>query len=353
MELPEVAGPIVDLPIGTHTRFVGDLHLGDGGRNDAFGRPRSGDERLVALLRECPGECDAVVFMGDALDVPQAFTLSRILRAHGPVIAAMRELARSPVRVIFVRGNHDFRVDYEGLFPGALACEALTLGGREGILAWHGHQLDRYCQPEAPTHRLATTLHHGFERLVGFEFRVPLHEYDSRGNRLMHWVGGQYGAHLRRMARLYRRMGLVERAEGCEAFIHYWSRSVWGDPHAQFEPTARRIRQGPCRAIVGGHTHLPGVVDLGGGQALVNAGSWTFGASEIATWDGADFEALDHGSGERFGDSRYAWMAAGHDPGDFFAWWAAHYQGWLSFTAPRGPGHPATRAGGEEQKKPP
>jgi UDP-2,3-diacylglucosamine pyrophosphatase LpxH len=313
---------IVRLGAGNVTRFVGDLHLGDGARNDAFGND---DARLARFLADCETACDAVVFMGDAFDLPQAFSERRVGRAHPRVVQAIERLA-SRVQVVFVLGNHDWTVDYEHLLSGVRACVELEVGDVRVI---HGHQLDRYCHPGRRGHRLKVSLHHLAERLFGFEFRVPLWEHDTWQNRVAHCLGAAYGRHLRRAAALYRVLGLDERAMECEAFIDYWSRAVWGDPHGLFEPATTAIRSGNHGALVCGHTHLPGVVDLGGCH-YANAGSWTFGRSEYVEWDGARLYARTT-IGESVGDKNYHWMLGGETRGDFFDWWATHYEGWLRF----------------------
>lgn len=304
-------------------RFVGDLHLGDGSSHDSFRRE---DRRLIAFLRECEGACDAVVFMGDALDIPQAWTLRRALRAHPGVVRTIRSLA-SRVQVVFVRGNHDWNVDYERVFPGASVCVELRVGETRVM---HGHQLDRYCRPEHEGHQLQMKLHHLAERAFAFHFRLPIHEHDTWQNHAAHWLGGRYGHHLRRMSRIYRALGLVDRAESHEAFIHYWSRALWGDSCALFEPATRWVREEAAPALVCGHTHLPGVVEVEGGT-YVNAGSWAFGAADYAQWDGESFSALDYATGESHGDRHYRWMLEGEDRGDFFTWWDRHYRGRFRF----------------------
>ena len=126
----------ISLPEGSVVRFVGDLHLGDGGSNDTFG---GRDKVLADFLDSCVGRCDAVVFMGDALDVPQSWTAARILRAHPLACAAITDLCEQQT-VCFIRGNHDWTVDYTDIFPQSRVCETVSVGG---VLAMHGHQLDR------------------------------------------------------------------------------------------------------------------------------------------------------------------------------------------------------------------
>lgn len=111
-------GDTVVLDAAPVVRFVGDLHVGDGGHNDGFGRK---DGELEAYLERSAATCDALVVMGDALDVPQALGARRALRAHPRVRAALAAAARR-TRVLFLCGNHDPTADYARLFPGARAC---------------------------------------------------------------------------------------------------------------------------------------------------------------------------------------------------------------------------------------
>ncbi len=307
-------------------RFVGDLHLGDGGRNDAFG---PNDSILTRFLRECRSCCDSVVFMGDAFDPPQAWSVRRIARAHESVLRAIEELSEH-VRVIFIRGNHDWNVPYDRLFRRAHVCEELIVGD---ALVLHGHRFDRYCHPNNRFHRYKIAVHHLAERVFHFEFRVPLSDHDCWQNRVGHWLGHKYALYLRRKADRQRSRGAWSNAAACEDFINYWSRAVWGDPHALFVPAAEFIGREPYRALVCGHTHLPGIVELEAGR-YVNAGSWTFGAAQTATWDGKRFSVWDHVQKVEIRDEHYRWMLNGPDRGDFFVWWKQHYRGFLRFRDP-------------------
>ncbi|MCC7078896.1 MAG: metallophosphoesterase family protein [Acidimicrobiia bacterium] len=319
--------PVPRLPAGTAACFVGDLHLGDGAGNDLF---TDKDSTLVPYLESCPDRFDAVVFMGDVIDIPQGWSARRILAAHADVAAGIESLT-AKLPVYFVRGNHDWRVDYPRLFPGATHCDEMHVGE---VLVWHGHRLDRYCHPERRSYPAQVGLHHLAERLFGFEFRVPLHEHDTAQNRFVHWAGYHYARHLRRRAAAARARGDAETAADCEEFISYWSRAVWGDPHAYFEPVSAFLTDGPHEAVVCGHTHLAGIVGIGD-RTYVNAGSWTFGACEVAELDGTAFSVVDVASGREIGDESYRWMCDGDDPGDYFAWWDSAYLGRLRFRNPR------------------
>ncbi|MGQ0826719.1 MAG: hypothetical protein ACT4OX_17120 [Actinomycetota bacterium] len=238
--------------------------------------------------------------------------------------------ASEAVQVVFVRGNHDWSVDYEATFAKTRACEDLLIGD---VLVRHGHQYDTRCEPHTRSYQRQMVLHHLAERAFGFEFRTPLHDHLTWQNRVGHWLGHGYGRYRMAKADRLRRKGRDAKAAHCEGFVTYWSRSVWGDPHDAFRPIATALRGGPYRAIVCGHTHLPGVAGLDG-RHYVNAGSWASRAAQAAAWDGVEFSVNDFGTGASIGDEHYGWMLDGDDPGDFFDWWAQHYRGRLRFGPP-------------------
>lgn len=301
--------------------------MGDGARNDLFAGK---DGTMISYLGSRPDRFDAVVFMGDVIDIPQGWTARRILSAHPEVAACIDRLTRK-MPVYFVRGNHDWHVDYGKIFPHSTHCDEMHIGD---VLVWHGHRLDRYCHPERRSYPVQVGLHHLAERLFGFEFRVPLHEHNTVQNRFVHWAGYHYARHLRKKAAAARARGDEETAADCEEFISYWSRAVWGDSHAFFTPVSELLRDGPYEAVVCGHTHVGGLVEIDE-RTYVNAGSWTFGACEVAEFDGTRFSVIDVASGNEIADESYGWMLDGEEPGDYFAWWDQAYLGRLRFRNPR------------------
>lgn len=308
---------------GAVVRFVGDVHMGDGGRSDLF---RGKDDLFVATLAAAGAECDLVVFMGDAVDLPQAFLVRRVAAAHPEAFRALEDLTRR-TEVVFLRGNHDWNVHYDALFPAGRTCERLELGD---VLACHGHQLDNANRDPGGAGYFAKLAAHAMaERVFNFEFRVPLQRFDTPQNRVAHWLGYQ-------LARVLRRRG----TPGAEEFIHHYSRTVWGDVEAVFEPAMEAVRTGPHRALVIGHTHTPGLAEIDGDRRYVNAGAWAHRGAHLATWDGTRFRVEDAVSGREIRDEHFSWMLAGEDPGDFFEWWRRHYRGRLRFEFPEFPEEP-------------
>src|SRR6185503_843248 len=62
--------------------IISDLHLGDGTRSDAF---MGKDKELLSFLEKVRSEGAHLVVGGDAIDFPQAWSFTRILRAHSAV----------------------------------------------------------------------------------------------------------------------------------------------------------------------------------------------------------------------------------------------------------------------------
>lgn len=116
--------------------FVSDVHLMgiDDPRMDAF----------ADFLRSWIGRMDMVVLLGDIFDFYYGFR-GVVFWEHIAPLAAMRDLVQAGVRVVFVEGNHEFRIA-EACRKG-LGVETLpgtgevTVGGRRIYLS-HGDLAD-------------------------------------------------------------------------------------------------------------------------------------------------------------------------------------------------------------------
>lgn len=314
------------IPIDQKIWFISDLHLGDGTRSDVFfGK----DRHLVALIERIEQQRGILVVNGDAMDFHQAITFTRILKAHEQLLGAMSRLARDG-RLVYVVGNHDYDI---GLYRNLLhfrVCHDLHVGDR--ILVQHGYQYDALMAHEMDGLHLVTKLHHAIERYFDTWMRIPLGEFYTLGNRAMFWVihkmalAGHYATGALRL------VGYPGPRENLDRFLTHWTHSNLGDPMEIFGPAARRVREDRWDFLVCGHSHLPGVVELGGGRAYANTGSWTFGAAQYLFWDGARFECRDWISGRVYGDELYRPILEGViAERDYWCWWRENYMGWLRF----------------------
>jgi len=311
---PKLFESHVELDPNAPVLLLSDLHFGDGSKTDLFAGQ---DDALIAFVEEQRDLVATIVFLGDILDMPQAWSLRRVLRAHRKLIGYLRELAQTQ-RVIFVRGNHDWSVDYEDLFPGATRSEAVLIGAR--ALAWHGHQVDLHMNPGVESSARTTYLHAIAERMAGCRLVPPLEQHDSTANRIGLSLAVAWARVLIARAALLRRVGRVHRAAELETSVRYLARSVSGDPADLFGATKRVLLGKDFDTIVCGHSHEPGVVQTPSG-VYANTGTWACGTRSYATWNGQRIVVHDVDSGRAIGDERYVSVPDDTVPQDLFDWW--------------------------------
>ncbi len=300
--------------------FISDLHLGDGTASDVFfGK----DQQLVALIRRCEREGAVLVVNGDAMDFHQAWSFTRILRAHQELLGAMSRLGRQG-RLYYVYGNHDHDISLYREVLNFRVCEELELGDR--VLVQHGYQYDPYIGTALHGSHVATKVHHALERWLGTWLRIPLGEFYTRGNRVSFWL-------FHKIALVSWLIGgLTGTRAATQHRLDHWARSNMGDPMCIFKPAFERVRSDRWPYIVCGHSHLPGIVPVAPGRAYVNTGSWTFSSSQYVRWDGASFECKDWITGRTFGAELYQPLVEGWlDGRDYWTWWRENYMGWLRF----------------------
>ena len=304
---------------------ISDLHLGDGTPSDTF---LAKDRQLLALLDQIREEGATLVVAGDAIDFAQGWTFARILRAHGPVLRALSELADRG-RMIYIYGNHDHDLQlfqYVLRFPVVAGVE---LGDR--ALIQHGYEYDWLIGPDLKQSELKTLVHHLVERALGTWIRPPLEHHYSLVNRLAYWLLHKVVWGSRGLSAVRRLLGDRQAGARDEAELAYWLRSELGDPGDMFRPVARALAGGDWEVLICGHSHMPGVVDLPGGR-YVNTGSWTFNASTTLRWEAGELSLFEWMTGREHGDAAYRPLVEGAlDGATFDDWWADNYMGWLRF----------------------
>jgi len=310
----------------TRIYIVSDLHLGDGSNTDAF---MGKDEELIAFLEMVREEEAHLVIAGDAIDFHQAFSMSRVLKAHAKLFG---ELARQSQErgITYIWGNHDYDIS---LFRDLLrfdVCSSLQIG--EDVLVQHGYEYDPYIEVNPSASHRVTIAHHLVERLFDTWIRLPLENFYTMGNRVTFWVVHKVAVLGHIWGKLCDAIGRPQWAEGLRAYDRYWIQSQLGDPGAVFSHVRSHMeRAGPC-TLVTGHSHLPGRVELGPGKTYVNTGSWTFGSSQYALWDGDEVRVFDWIKGyecddrayRRLLDERYRTVM-------YLDWWRENYLGWLRY----------------------
>jgi UDP-2,3-diacylglucosamine pyrophosphatase LpxH len=306
---------------------VSDLHLGDGSPTDAFcGK----DELLLEVVEQARAANARLVINGDAIDFAQAGDLTPVVRAHGPLLRALSDMAaRGPDEVVYVLGNHDddFHV-YSDLLRFRV-CTRLYVG--DDIVIEHGHRFDPWIGEDLRRGAAATALHHALERWLGTWLRLPLQDFYTPANRAALWLCHKYAVWLRLSGALLHVLGLRERAARRMEVVEFWTRNEAGDPMKMALPALEWAKGARLRAVVCGHSHMPGLIERDG-SCYVNTGSWTFGWAALTTLHEGRFEVRDVRSGRVHTDTLYRRLLEGHlDALSFERWWRNEYLGWFRF----------------------
>lgn len=306
--------------------LVSDLHLGDGTHSDTFLRK---DREFLSFLRKVRADGAHLVIAGDAVDFHQAWFITRILRAHAEVIGEISKIAAEQ-GVTYIWGNHDHDIS---MFRDILrwdVCSTLEIGDR--VIVRHGYEYDPYIGPNLDQSHFFTRVHHSLERLLETWMRLPLEHFYSWPNRASFWCFHKAGLLMRLWGQLNAALGHPEVGRRQEEFLKFWTQAQLGDPQCIFEAIRASLERGDADWIITGHSHLPGVVEVAQGRRYANTGSWTFGNSQYAVWDGNQVTVRDWISGKTYDDRLYQpLMDRRFKHMGFEEWWRENYLGWLRY----------------------
>lgn len=229
--------------------FISDVHLK--GVDDARTRP------FVEFLRSWKGRTEALVLLGDLFDFYYGFK-SVVYWQHLPAFAAIDELVRDGIRVIFVEGNHEFRV--AEAFRGAWGIETFE---SEGEVVFRGKRV---------------LLCHG-----------DLADPKDRGYRFLHWalrnpltaaIGGMVPPSIAmRVAKLA--------SDGSRAYANGRGERLT----TLFREKAKAAIASGADAAIFGHSHFPVLENLeisGRSGTFANCGDWVEHFTHL-TFDGTTF----------------------------------------------------------------
>jgi len=216
--------------------FVGDAHFafGDGKRREHF----------IRFIQKNKSKLTTLVIMGDFFDFWFGFRdLTPLKEEYGGILEFLKELKSDGIQVIYVEGNHEFRLGpymSEDLGIEVYADSAkLELNGKKFYLA-HG---DR----SYPTvsHRILTWLLRN-----GFTYRVM----SLLGPRVVIAIARWWSAHSRSWS-TERSTGIVSR---------------------QRKFAQNKLHEG-CDVVILAHTHLPEAITMKKGKGeghYFNVGNW-------------------------------------------------------------------------------
>jgi UDP-2,3-diacylglucosamine pyrophosphatase LpxH len=346
----------IRLPAEGSYLLLSDLHLGNGGPTDEFGR---NDRALLDLLEAWLPRTDAIVLNGDVLDALQAKRPARIRTAHSAVLGRLQEISRR-LPVCHVIGNHDNVAYVDRLLPGVRRCSSVRIG--DEALVVHGHEFDAHYGSGPLTGRGGHALraHRFVERMTGQLIRVPFAQYPNPVNCFSHWMFYRVTMAAYLVANALARLGRPDPLRRWAAHHDYWARSQWGDNQALLIPALATLATGRFRVLVTGHSHQAGLVDRFDSRpahrvtgepdlewrtsrercpptgalkhrVFCNLGSWTFGRSSYGLWNRGELGLFDWENRKPIGDRAYRIALGSVAIPGMREWWRRYYRGFLRY----------------------
>jgi len=230
--------------------FLADVHL-------SVERPDK-EERFLRFLAGLKGSVGALYVLGDLFDFwigPRHLKLPE----HAKVLAALKDLAASGVKLVLLHGNRDFHVGAEfekatgaKVYPGGLA---LQLGGKK-IYITHG---DFLCTRDSRYHQFTAVIRRPLVKKI----------FQMLPARLSYYLASGYRGHSKRVTRLKpgRVRGLVMKSVAA-AFGAEYDVLICGHVHPPEGPYMREFTTG------------------GKPRALYVLGEWETGGSWLEYSDG-------------------------------------------------------------------
>ena len=366
-----------------HVYVIGDLHLGDGTRSDAFslGDSVTKRDRMRALIKEIRENDGILIINGDCMDLQQGWSIDRVITANAILFRELSDLGKEN-KLVYIWSELDEDLSYyEELLNAQTASRVLILETEPTLSASQDNEdkdersdvdendsiedvsedlEDASIESEAgemettpvwaemvqgfrfnPSINSATNVslkgksaHHLIERLLGTWIRFPLENFPTLENKVFFWILHKLDwlGQKSQNARLQR---LVERAHANQIGN---PNQVWTELHRQLE-SGEFIPSAPV--LVLGHSNLPGVVPLDDQQTtFINTGSWIFDSQTVLHLEPASkrHTLYNWESKEEINEEPYAHLTSKHPvarstlSGSFSLWWKRHYRGWLKFT---------------------
>jgi len=209
---------------------ISDLHLGN-----PFSKYRN---EILRFMRWAASENYDICINGDGLEIAQA-SFTQLAEEMPEVLRTLGELNKLGTKVYYVVGNHDIALEhFLEDFGNLKVCPFLNLtSGAKRIRIEHGHLYD-------PFFVSFPVLYEFLTRLAGLFLAIHPNLYKL-------WI-------------LFEKLLTVFRSQDS---------GIKGEP-VEFKEAAIEISRRGFDAVVFGHTHYPGKVDLQDGKFYYNSGSW-------------------------------------------------------------------------------
>jgi UDP-2,3-diacylglucosamine pyrophosphatase LpxH len=226
---------------------VSDLHIGN-----PFSQARS---LLHAFFRFVEDSGFSLCINGDGVDIAQT-SFAKIVSELPEILDSLRRIAQRNGAVYYVVGNHDIKLNHFLADWGAVTVIPFLniWSGDRRIRVEHGHLYDPFFVNHPLLYEAAT-------HLAGYVLHVSPQLYRA-------WIAYETI-----------RNRLLARLRQGEAVLH--------DEHPAFTVAARELLRRGFDAVVFGHTHVPGAVQVDNDKIYCNAGSWMIRGNYVAIDDGS------------------------------------------------------------------
>ncbi len=222
---------------------ISDLHLGNPFSTNGRG--------IVAFLKWANSEEYDICINGDGLEIAQS-SFTKMIHEVPEFMRALSEIRKAGREVYYVVGNHDIALEHFLDDWGMMKASPFlnVSSGKKRIRIEHGHLYDPFFVQHPILYEALTQL-----AIIPLRFFPKSYRLWIRFER---WKTG----------RRAKRTGIV------------------GEPKEFRMAAAEMVRRG-FDAVIFGHTHHPGAVDLGNGASYLNPGSWLLSTHYVE---------IDHGN---------------------------------------------------------
>lgn len=224
---------------------ISDLHLGNPFSTNGRG--------IVAFLKWANSEGYDICINGDGLEIAQS-SFAKMIQEVPEFMRALSEIRKAGREVYYVVGNHDIALEHFLDDWGMMKASPFlnVNSGEKRIRIEHGHLYDPFFVQHPRLYEFLTGLAAIPLRFFPKTYRLWI--------RFERWKTG----------RRAKRTGII------------------GEPKEFRLAAAEIIRRG-FDSVIFGHTHHPGVIDLGNGASYLNPGSWLLSNHYVEIDHGAVF----------------------------------------------------------------
>ena len=359
-----------------HIYVIGDLHLGDGTRSDAFslGDSVTKRDRMRALIKEVRNKDGLLIINGDWMDLQQGWSIDRVITANAILFRELSDLGKDG-KLIYIWSELDEDLSYyEELLNAQTASSVLILerepsktetinqDNTEQSSSDREHPVEEHNEnsaetsvdsdnPENDAIVQESELEEQEEKnpedidetpvwaeiVQGFRFNPKIKDLNSfslRGKSTHHLIERLLGTWIRfpleNFPTLENKLffwllhkldwlGQKLNRTTLQNFVARAHANQIGNPHQVWTELHRQIQveefAPKSQLLVMGHSHLPGVVPLSiGNTTLINTGSWIFDCQTVLHLEPTtkQYTLFDWETKDKIHEEPYAHLSSTH-----------------------------------------